>query len=182
MSDVFLPIAERPKLDTLTREERIREKLKFFNLEKESLDQSRKRIAYKVRQMSTRFGSRHANMVCVEGEQKNPFEEMMAIEAEFGSIFESKEQAARDIGRQNSRWYPLFEQLTQKDKYQQFKEIVATFQTRKALHLATKPLDMFKMQISQRIKLAAKMEGEGGHTTSTKIDVQRMIAEEQRRQ
>ena len=41
---VFKAISERPILDNMTREERIREKLKFFNLENESLETSRKRI------------------------------------------------------------------------------------------------------------------------------------------
>ena len=44
-------IAERPQLDSLTREERIREKLKFFNLEKEDLQETKERINLKVRQM-----------------------------------------------------------------------------------------------------------------------------------
>ena len=42
-------IAERPQLDSLTREERIREKLKFFNLEKEDLQETKERINLKVR-------------------------------------------------------------------------------------------------------------------------------------
>ena len=92
---VFKAISERPILDNMTREERIREKLKFFNLEKESLEQSKKRIIEKVSQTGTRFGPRESNMSTKkEGNtgkstRYNPFEEMMAIEAEFGSIFTS---------------------------------------------------------------------------------------------
>jgi len=59
---IFKAIAERPQLDSLTREERVREKLKFFNLEMEDLEESRKRIAEKVMQKSTRFGSLSSNM------------------------------------------------------------------------------------------------------------------------
>ena len=41
---VFKAIAERPQLDRLTREERIREKLKFFKIESEDLRTSKERI------------------------------------------------------------------------------------------------------------------------------------------
>ena len=81
-------------MDDLSREERIREKLKFFNLESESLNESRIKIQKKVTISSSRFGPRTSNMAIRKEEpgQKtyfNPFEEMMAIEAEFGSIFQS---------------------------------------------------------------------------------------------
>ena len=97
----------------MTREERIREKLKFFNLEHESLDVSKKRIVEKVSHTGTRFGPRTSNMSMIKegGKQKlfNPFEEMMQIEAEFGSIFASQESKALEEAKNSSKWYPLFE-------------------------------------------------------------------------
>lgn len=101
----------------MTREERIREKLKFFNLEKETLEHSRKMISKKVSKTATRFGPRASNLSKKydnDGKQTqyNPFEEMMAIEAEFGSIFESHDEAQLEQMRNKSKWYPMFECMT----------------------------------------------------------------------
>ena len=41
----------------------------------------------------------------------NPFEEMMAIEAEFGSIFQSQESIRLEEARNKSKWYPLCEMI-----------------------------------------------------------------------
>ena len=78
----------------MTREERIREKLKFFNLENENLEATRKRIVDQLSTTATRFGPRASNMSKKNDREGkpinyNPFEEMMMIEAEFGSIFAS---------------------------------------------------------------------------------------------
>ena len=115
---VFKAIQERPLLDNMTREERIREKLRFFNLETETLEASRKRINKKVAMTTTRFGPRSSNMAYKKSgpEEKavqyNPFEEMMAIEAEFGSVFSSHESLILEEGRANSKWYPFFESIS----------------------------------------------------------------------
>jgi len=113
---IFKAISERPVLDNMTREERIREKLKFFNLEHESLETSKRRNIEKVSTTGTRFGPRASNMSMIKegGQQKfyNPFEEMMLIEAEFGSIFASQESKALEEAKNSSKWYPLFETLS----------------------------------------------------------------------
>jgi len=46
----------------------------------------------------------------------NPFMEMMAIEAEFGSLYESEEAQRQEQARNNSKWYPFFETISQKSK------------------------------------------------------------------
>ena len=46
----------------------------------------------------------------------NPFMEMMAIEAEFGSLYESQEAQRQEQARNNSKWYPFFETISQKNK------------------------------------------------------------------
>ena len=88
----------------MTREERIREKLKFFNLEVEDLKTTKDRILSKVNARSTRFGPHECNLLerksldsDTDGKNPavttyNPFQEMMAIEAEFGSIFTASEE------------------------------------------------------------------------------------------
>ena len=115
----------------MTREERIREKLKFFNLESETLESSRKRIQEKVRETSTRFGPRSSNMSKTKGSGENskpsyynPFEEMMLIEAEFGSLFASKDEVEQEAARNSSKWYPLFETISQKRKFDTFSNII----------------------------------------------------------
>lgn len=50
----------------------------------------------------------------------NPFEEMMAIEAEFGSIFQSQESLRMEEARNKSKWYPLCEMISQKNKKTEF--------------------------------------------------------------
>ena len=47
----------------MTREERIREKLKFFNLESEDLKATKERIMKKVNARSTRFGPHECNLL-----------------------------------------------------------------------------------------------------------------------
>ena len=135
---VFKAISERPILDNMTREERIREKLKFFNLENESLEESKKRITDKVSTTGTRFGPRASNMKMQkeskDGEKTkffNPFEEMMAIEAEFGSIFASQESVRLEEAKNASKWYPLLESISQKRKYQTFSKIIDEAQKQK---------------------------------------------------
>lgn len=136
---VFKAIAERPQLDNLTREERVREKLKFFNLETEDLDASRQRIAEKVAKKSDRFGSLKSNMVERKGATAedgkpvmyNPFQEMIAIEAEFGSIFADDEDALLAKAREESRWYPFLEHISKKKKKKDFEKIIEDANKRK---------------------------------------------------
>lgn len=79
----------------MTREERIRTKLKFFKLEHESLETTKERIKKKLKETSTRFGPISSNMTIINTESAdkpisvNPFLEMMALEAEFGPIIEA---------------------------------------------------------------------------------------------
>jgi len=81
----------------MTREERIRTKLKFFKLEHESLETTQERIRKKLKETSTRFGPISSNMTIMKTESAdnstsgNPFLEMIALEAEFGPIIEADE-------------------------------------------------------------------------------------------
>lgn len=110
---IFKAINERPLLDDMTREERIREKLKFFKLETESLEESKKRIDQKVAESGTRFGPRSSNMKLKHDLNKamfNPFTEMMTIEAEYGgSIFDHDQPV-----KKTSDWFPMSGLITQK--------------------------------------------------------------------
>jgi len=122
----FKVIDERPRLSLLSREERIREKLKFFNLEKESLELSKKRIELKVKLTSTRFGPLSSNLVARKGtensakpEMVNEFLEMMEIEAEFGNIFDSEHRRQLLDSRTNSLWFPFYEGFSRKKKGEQ---------------------------------------------------------------
>ena len=69
---MFEAISERPIMENLSPEARIREKLKFFNLENEDLEKTKKRISKKMSNMGARFMNSE--------NPANPFEEMMAIE------------------------------------------------------------------------------------------------------
>ena len=77
-------INERPILDNLSPEARIREKLKFFNLEKEDLKTTKRRIAKRMSNMGARFDLSESPIRGKDGEATesriNPFAEMMAIE------------------------------------------------------------------------------------------------------
>ena len=82
---MFEAISERPILENLSPEARIREKLKFFNLEKEDLEKTKKRISKRISNMGLRFMTDKGNNAEVKGgvaieNPLNPFEEMMAIE------------------------------------------------------------------------------------------------------
>ena len=48
-------ISERPILENLSPEARIREKLKFFNLENEDLEITKRRISKRMSNMGNRF-------------------------------------------------------------------------------------------------------------------------------
>ena len=133
----------------MTREERIREKLKFFNLENESLEQSKQRIIEKVSATGTRFGPRASNMSkkkegAGKGSMYNPFEEMMAIEAEFGSIFASQESMRLEEAKNASRWFPLFETISQKRRAENFERMVQVAQEQKDACLQQKQLALIK--------------------------------------
>ena len=183
---VFKAISEKPQLDNMTREERIREKLKFFNLESETLESSRKRIQEKVRETSTRFGPRSSNMSKTKGPGENskpsyynPFEEMMLIEAEFGSLFASKDEVEQEAARNSSKWYPLFETISQKRKFDTFSNIIKVAQKRKEDQMQQKQLEIIKQQIARGVKnVDTKVLMGGEDSKSAKMDVSKMIAEE----
>ena len=87
----------------------MRAKLKFFNLEQENLEESQARIQRRVTMKGPRFASR-------DNEGKDQFEEMMAIEAEFGSLFATAEEMKAEDVKENSVWYRLFQTIAKKKK------------------------------------------------------------------
>ena len=89
----------------------MRAKLKFFNLEQENLEESQARVQRKVLMKGPRFASRGS-----PGQGKDQFEEMMAIEAEFGSLFATAEEMKADDVKENSVWYKLFQTIAKKKK------------------------------------------------------------------
>lgn len=174
----------------MTREERIREKLKFFNLEKESLEASRQRIIEQVSQTATRFGPRASNMSIKQDKagksiKFNPFEEMMMIEAEFGSIFASTESMRLEEAKNASRWFPIFDQISNKKKQENWQKIVSEAQKQKDEQLQQKQLAIIKQQIARGVKNVntdmLKVGGSEDGAEPDKMDVSRMIAEEHRR-
>ena len=90
----------------------MRAKLKFFNLEQEDLEESQARIQKKVLNKGPRFASRGAK----PGQEQDQFEEMMAIEAEFGSLFATAEEMKAEDVKENSVWYSLFQTIAKKKK------------------------------------------------------------------
>lgn len=64
-------------------------------------------------------------------ESYNPFEEMMAIEAEYGNIFSEEENDNENQARANSRWYPFLLAVSQKSKHKDFTKVVEAAQERK---------------------------------------------------
>ena len=89
----------------------MRAKLKFFNLEQEDLEESQARIQRKVHMKGPRFASRAS-----PGQGKDQFEEMMAIEAEFGSLFATAEEMKAEDVKENSVWWKLFQTIAKKKK------------------------------------------------------------------
>ena len=63
----------------------------------------------------------------------NPFEEMMMIEAEFGSLFDSHEDLRLEKARNASKWFPLLETIQFKGKEDKFGKILdAALKTKEA--------------------------------------------------
>ena len=89
-------ISERPILENLSPEARIREKLKFFNLEKEDLKITKRRIQKRMSNMGQRFDYSDSPTKGKE-DSLNPFEEMIAIEQEYGSLFASSQEEAKSV-------------------------------------------------------------------------------------
>ena len=195
---VFQAIAERPQLDRLTREERIREKLKFFNLEHEDLQTSKERIREKVNRMTTRFGPISSNLIPgkqtsnmrdggVDADMYNPFKDMMSIEAEFGCIFTTEEEKQLEIGRTNSKWFPLLEAMTRKKKHKNFVAIIESAQKRKEQKNKQRQLEIIRDQLARGVKVVdttafTKGDSDDEEGLGEKIDVQKILAEIQRKQ
>ena len=157
---------------------------------------SRQRIAEKVAKKSDRFGSLESNMQVKKGAdgdgkpvRYNPFQEMIAIEAEFGCIFEDDEEEVLRKARENSRWYPFLEHISKKKKVKDFAKIVEDANKRKEQRLKQKQLEMIKQQIARGVKnvntaalQTANDDDDNEDGEGEKIDVQKMIAEVQRKQ
>ena len=113
--------------------------------------------------MATRFGPASANMIPAKqtSEMKdngidpgmyNPFFEMMEIEAEFGSIFTTEEEKQLEIERDNSKWYPLLEAMTDKKKHIEFVAILEEAHKRKESRKKQKQLELIRQQLSRGVK------------------------------
>ncbi len=93
---MFEAISERPILNDLTPEARLREKLKFFNLEKEDLAITKKRISKRMSNIGQRFmDAENSAKGKGGGAVSNLFSEMIAIEQDYGSLFATKEDLER---------------------------------------------------------------------------------------
>ena len=74
----------------------------------------------------------------------NPFQEMIAIEAEFGCIFDDDEDTILAKARENSHWYPFLEHISKKKKQKEFVKIIEDANRRKEQRIKQKQLEMIK--------------------------------------
>ena len=91
------------------------------------MEESQARIQKKVHTKGPRFASRGSN----PGEGKDQFEEMMAIEAEFGSLFATAEEMKAEDVKENSVWFKLFQTIAKKKKKAQYEELISCINRKK---------------------------------------------------
>lgn len=71
---------------------------------------------------------------------------MMAIEAEYGNIFESQSERQLDQKRTNSMWFPFYEAFNRKEK---ILDIIENCQRSKQDMQQAKQLEQIKQQIAR---------------------------------
>ena len=68
---------------------------------------------------------------------------MMAIEVEFGNLFEDKDDKLASA-RANSKWYPFLEAVSNKNKYREFAKIVDAANERKQKKMKQREMELIK--------------------------------------